>query len=384
MVSIRTLRRDRHLKVFLIAGESSGDAYGAELIRSLKETCRAKGWTLEAVGWGGDLMIDAGMKGLKHQSSINFMGFWEVAKHLPSILANLKQAEKDVVREHPDLLVTIDFPGFNMRLAKRLRITNHSSFRLQWVAPQIWAWKPSRLQNIGRDFHAIAPILPFEPELYQSSQLKVMNVGHPLLDLMPPRASQNDRPLPLVLLPGSRAQELSRHLPVMVEAAVQGSELGLWDLDGVKIAGAPGRTRQDYAIAEKCQIEVIFGQTQGMLLQARQAWIASGTATLEAALLDTPHIVVYRTSWLTYQIAKRLARVSFIALPNILLNKSCVPELIQSECNSQHLLNAAQRDLTNQRSDFEELRCLLGTKGAVHRLSESITSLFIDDSEANQ
>ena len=211
-----------------------------------------------------------------------------------------------------------------------------------------------------------------------------MDVGHPLLDLMPPKSSKEDRPIQLALLPGSRAQELTRHLHVMVQAAVQGAELGLWELNRIVIAGAPGRMRPEYAIADQFEIDVIFGETQEILQQSRQAWIASGTATLEAALMNTPHIVVYRTSWLTFQIAKRLARVSFIALPNILLEKNCVPELIQGECTPHRLLEASQRDLTTQQKDFDELRTLLGTEGAVRRLSESIISLYGDASKTKQ
>ena len=162
MVTPRALRQAGRLKVFLVAGEASGDAYGALLIRELQQVCKAQGLELDLVGWGGDGMHAEGMCLLTHCASINFMGFLEVAQNLPTILQNLKRAEADVVREDPDLVLTIDFPGFNMRLAKALRQRRHSAVRVQWVAPQVWAWKAGRVAQLREDFDAVAPILPFE------------------------------------------------------------------------------------------------------------------------------------------------------------------------------------------------------------------------------
>ena len=162
MGSPRRLNRPGHLHAFFVVGEASGDVYGAGLIRALRAEAEALGLSFTCTGWGGDAMAEAGMDVLTHCNDINHMGFWEVFKHLPSILGNFKRAQRDIQTAKPDVVVTIDFPGFNMRLAKRLRKAQHPAFRLQWVAPQVWAWKAGRVHDLARDFDAVAPILPFE------------------------------------------------------------------------------------------------------------------------------------------------------------------------------------------------------------------------------
>ena len=311
MVTPRPLAHPRRLKVFMVAGEASGDAYGALLLKELRRTCQDRGWALEAVGWGGDAMQSAGMRLLTHCNTINFMGFWEVAQHLPTILRNLKRAQRDVVAESPDVVVTLDFPGFNMRLARALRSHGHHALRVQWVAPQVWAWKAGRIQKLAEDFDAVAPILPFEAKALSDGGVEVWNEGHPLLDLVAV-PGEEERSLPLVLLPGSRQQELKHHLPVFIQAAHEGASRGLWTLADVVVAGAPGRSLQDYKAATDAGLTVTFGETQHLLAQAQVAWVASGTATLEAALLDTPRLVcaqVHDMRWPNNQ-------SGYIGLPN--------------------------------------------------------------------
>ncbi len=375
MVTPRPLAQPRRLKVFLVAGEASGDAYGALLLKELQRTCQDRGWALEAVGWGGDAMQSAGMRLLTHCNTINFMGFWEVAQHLPTILRNLKRAQRDVVAESPDVVVTLDFPGFNMRLARALRSHGHHALRVQWVAPQVWAWKAGRIQKLAEDFDAVAPILPFEAKALSDGGVEVWNEGHPLLDLVAV-PGEEERSLPLVLLPGSRQQELKHHLPVFIQAAHEGASRGLWTLADVVVAGAPGRSLQDYKAATDAGLTVTFGETQRLLAQAQLAWVASGTATLEAALLDTPHVLVYRTSPLTYAVAKRLAKVAYIGLPNLLLNEGAVPELIQHDFTVEALLEHTQGDLQAQRAAFQRVRQTLGGSGAAARLAQRLTEAF--------
>ena len=381
MVNARSLSVPGRLKVFLVAGEASGDAYGAAALKNLRTECAKRGWELDAVGWGGDLMEAEGMRLLKHYRTMSFMGFWEVAKHLPTILRNLQRAHQEVQREAPDVVLTLDFPGFNMRLAKVLARAKHPALRVQWVAPQVWAWKPGRAKQLARDFDAVAPILPFEQEALERAGVEVWPCGHPLLDVLASEAPEPRRNLALALLPGSRAQELRSILPVLVEAAQQGAARGWWPLDQVVVAGAPGRSRQDYACAEKAGIDVVFGQTQTVLRDAKQAWVASGTATLEAALLNTPMVVVYRTSELTYRLAKRLARVHFISLPNLLLDRACVPELIQHECTAARLLEATEKGLEGQLEGFDALRSALGDSGAAQALASRVAKVFGEGSE---
>lgn len=375
MVKSRSPIREGHLNVFLVAGEASGDAYGAQLIRELKHECTLRGITLQTVGWGGDAMAGEGMRLLTHIRDVSFMGFWEVLKHAPTILGNLRRAKGEVVRENPDVVITIDFPGFNMRLAKALRKSGHAAMRMQWVAPQVWAWKAGRVKQLARDFDVVCPILPFEHETLTKAGICIWDEGHPLLDLLP-SADGSERDLALAVLPGSRKQELHHHLPIMIRSVQEGAAQGLWSLDEVAIAGAPGRTHEDYALAHEAGIGVTFGQTHNLLSRARFAWVASGTATLEAALLRMPHVLVYRTSALTYFLAKQLVKVKFIGLPNLLLNREVVPELIQDALHSKSLLEQTTHDNSTQQSAFNEIRDLLGGAGASKRVAQHIVSCF--------
>ena len=375
MVNARTPNREGHLSVFLVAGEASGDAYGAQLIRELKRECKLRDIRLHTVGWGGDAMADEGMRLLTHIRDVSFMGFWEVAKHLPTILSNLRRAKHEVIRENPDMVITIDFPGFNMRLATALRNARHNALRVQWVAPQVWAWKAGRVKQLARDFDAVCPILPFEQETLTRAGVQVWNEGHPLLDLLPSEGASK-RDLALALLPGSRMQELQHHLPVMIQSAQEGAAKGLWSLNKVVIAGAPGRTAEDYALASDAGIDVRFGQTHELLSRAQFAWVASGTATLEAALLGTPHALLYRTSALTYFLAKQLVKVKFIGLPNLLLDRDVVPELIQDALHPSSLLEHTILDSSTQQRAFEELRSVLGGPGASARMARQVLRCF--------
>ena len=372
----RRLNRPDCFHVFFVVGEASGDVYGAGLIHALRAEAEALGLSFTCTGWGGDAMAEAGMDVLTHCNDINHMGFWEVIKHLPSILGNFKRAQRDIQAAMPDVVVTIDFPGFNMRLAKRLKKAQHPAFRLQWVAPQVWAWKAGRVHALAQDFDAVAPILPFERDALDAAKVEVWNEGHPLLDVVQPTSSEQAPTHDLVLLPGSRTQELDHHLDTMVNAAQRGAAQGLWSLHNVVVAGAPGRSMADYRIASAAGIQVRFGQTQTLLQGAQLAWVASGTATLEAALLDTPHIVVYKTSRLTFALAKRLAQVTHIGLPNLLAGEEIVPELIQTGFTASRLLDASQRGLSGQKREFQVLRDGLGGPGATQRLAKRLLTQF--------
>ena len=376
MGSPRRLNRPGHLHAFFVVGEASGDVYGAGLIRALGAEAEALGLSFSCTGWGGDAMAEAGMDVLTHCNNINHMGFWEVFKHLPSIVGNFKRAQRDIQAAKPDVVVTIDFPGFNMRLAKRLRRAQHPAFRLQWVAPQVWAWKAGRVHDLARDFDAVAPILPFERGALAAAEVDVWDEGHPLLDIVQPASSKQAPAHALVLLPGSRPQELDHHLEVMVDAAQQGAALGLWSLQNVVVAGAPGQSMSNYKLAAVAGIQVRFGQTQTLLQDAQLAWVASGTATLEAALLDTPHVVVYKTSRFTYALAKRLAQVAHIGLPNLLAGKEIVPELIQDRFTATQLLEVSQGELLPQKHAFQVLRDGLGGPGATRRLAKRLLAQF--------
>ena len=189
--------------------------------------------------------------------------------------------------------------------------------------------------------------------------------------------SQSDeRSLALALLPGSRLQEIQHHLPVLLDGALEGAMQGKWSMKDVVVAGAPGRTEDDYALAQEQGVKVVFGQTQDVLQRAQVAWVASGTATLEAALLDTPHVVVYKTSAVTYFLAMRLAKVAHIGLPNLLMEQTVVPELIQHDLTADALLDKTEHELGDQRQAFDALRERLGGSGAIRRLANRLLDAF--------
>lgn len=362
------------LRVFLIAGEASGDMYGGMLIHALNAHARSQGIELEVRGWGGDAMKEAGMRLLTSLDTLNFMGFAEVLRHLPTVASNLRRAVRDIHAFDPHVTVFIDFPGFNMRVQRRLCARGHTGRRVQWVAPQVWAWKAGRRHALARDTHAVAPLLPFEAPMLIEAGVTVWDEGHPLIDLLPAHDVQAPRDLALALLPGSRAQELRSLLPVLVEAALEGCRQGKWERHEVVVAGAPGRSMREYQAAQDEGFEVVFGQTHALLSRAKLAWVASGTATLEAALLRTPQVVVYRTSELTYRLAKALAKVDWIGLPNLILGRPWVPELIQHTCTMDNLLEASERVTNDPQldADFHELASALGGSGSVSRLAERL------------
>lgn len=317
-------------RIFILAGEASGDAYGGALVKALKEQNSA----VHIRGWGGESMEAAGAKVTRHYRSLAFMGIGEVLKNLWTIRKRWYEAVNEIATFQPDVFVGIDYPGFNLRMAKHchaLGITTH-----HYISPSVWAWKKNRVQQIARDVDHLHAILPFEQDWYRHVGVHVNWVGHPLLELIPSppssEASVQEHAAPtLLLLPGSRKQELDRMIPAMLAAATL-----LPEFQPV-IAGAPGRDASDYVAATRAGVPVVFGQTRELMHQADVALVTSGTATLEAALLGLPHVIAYQTSWLTYAVAKMLVKTRFIGLPNILLQKPSVPELIQRECTPENL-----------------------------------------------
>jgi lipid-A-disaccharide synthase len=365
-------------RLFVLAGEASGDLYGGAFIRALK----ARVPDLEVRGWGGEEMERAGATVTRHFRELNFMGFAEVVRHLPTILRNLREARREVLAFRPDAFLGVDFPGFNVRLEGALRgegIRIHHA-----ISPAIWAWRPGRIHTLARTVDRMHVILPFEAELYTAAGIDVRFIGHPLLDLPtpPPLAADllpgvpPEAPL-LALLPGSRAQELHRMLPVLLgaAAAVRATRP---DVQAV-VAAAPGADPDHYAPARAAGIPVVHGATRSLLAHSRAALVTSGTATLETALFGTPSLIGYRTSPLTYAIARRLARVDHIGLPNLILGTSAVPEFIQHDCTAaalaRHVLPLLDPDAPERRTQCESLvrlRSLLGGPGAAERLADSL------------
>ncbi len=333
---------------------------------------------------GGDLMNASGAVLDFHYKHISFMGFFEVIRHLFTIKKRLSDCKSEIRSFEPDALILIDFSGFNLRIAKwakKAGILVH-----YYIAPQVWASRPRRVESIKENVDHLYVTLPFEPEFYAKHHYKVSFVGHPLLDALAQTTqtaeafrlahSLDDRPI-IALLPGSRAQEISRILPTMLAATL------VLNNYQVLIAGAPSQDAAAYASYTEKGVRVIFGATQDLIKAAHIALVTSGTATLETALLKTPQVVCYKTSPLTYALAKRLVKLKYISLVNLILDRPCVTELIQEECTPENLIKALRRleETANRQRMFEqydELEKQLGEKGASQRAATAIyeNSLF--------
>ena len=376
MGSPRRLNRPGHLHAFFVVGEASGDVYGAGLIRALRAEAEALGLSFTCTGWGGDAMAEAGMDVLTHCNDINHMGFWEVFKHLPSILGNFKRAQRDIQAAKPDVVVTIDFPGFNMRLAKRLRKAQHPAFRLQWVAPQVWAWKAGRVHALAQDFDAVAPILPFERDALESAKVNVWNEGHPLLDVVQPTSSEQAPAHDLVLLPGSRAQELDHHLEVMVDAAERGAAQGLWSLQNVVVAGAPGRSMSDYEHRHHRRHPGAFWTNPNPA--ARRPTGLGGQRDRHARSGAARHAPCRGVQ--DQSVDVRAGQTTCPSDPH----RPPQPARRQGNCagtdsrrfTAKRLLDVSQRGLSGQKREFQALRDGLGGPGATQRLAKRLLAQF--------
>lgn len=371
------------MKYYLIAGEASGDLHGANLMRALAEIDPQAQFRF----WGGDRMEAVGGKLIKHYRDLAFMGFWEVVTNLRTILRNIDLCKGDITAYQPDALIFIDYPGFNMRIAKWAKqqgIPTH-----YYISPQIWAWKENRIKAIRRDVDAMYVILPFEKDFYEGKhQYPVHFVGHPLLDAIAIRREVSmevfkrengldERPI-IALLPGSRKQEIAKMLSVML------SVVGSYHPYQFVIAGAPSLGYDFYRqfIREE-NVHFVSGKTYDLLSHAHAALVTSGTATLETALFRVPEVVCYRGNWISYQIAKRVISLKYISLVNLIMDAPVVTELIQGDLNTRNLkveldklLDPAYRDKLQR--DYQALRERLGNEGASRRTAQAIYNSLQD------
>ena len=365
------------MKYYLIAGEASGDLHGANLMRALQQIDPQAQFRF----WGGDRMEAVGGKLIKHYRDLAFMGFWEVVMNLRTILRNIDFCKRDITDFQPDALIFIDYPGFNMRIAKWAKqrgIPTH-----YYISPQIWAWKENRIKAIKRDVDAMYVILPFEKDFYEGKHgYPVHFVGHPLLDAIAARKEVSmevfkrengldERPI-IALLPGSRKQEIAQMLPVML------SVVGSYHQYQFVIAGAPSLGYDFYKqFIKEENVHFVSGKTYDLLAHSYAALVTSGTATLETALLNVPEVVCYRGNWISYQIAKRVISLKYISLVNLIMDAPVVTELIQGALNTRNLkaelnklLNADYREKLLK--DYEALREKLGNEGASDRTAQAI------------
>ncbi|TRX02449.1 lipid-A-disaccharide synthase [Flavobacterium gawalongense] len=368
------------MKYYIIAGEASGDLHGSNLMKALyKEDPNA-----DIRFWGGDLMQNAGGTLVKHYRELAFMGFIEVIFNLKTILNNIKICKKDIIKFRPDVLIFIDYPGFNLRIAKWAKELGFKTH--YYISPQIWAWKESRITEIKRDIDKMYVILPFEKKFYEDKHhFPVEFVGHPLID-----AIQNQTPIdpsvfkkenkldekPIIaVLPGSRKQEITKMLSVMLSVVNDFPEYQF------VIAGAPS---QEYSFYENFisneNIKFISNKTYDLLRNATAALVTSGTATLETALFKVPEVVCYKGSWASYQIAKRIITLKYISLVNLIMDEEVVTELIQEDCTTKRIREELKKILEpNHRKQllgkYNVLEAKLGGIGA----SEKTAKLIVAD-----
>ncbi len=366
------------LKFYLIAGEASGDLHGANLIKSLKK----KHPNAEFRCWGGDKMEQAGATLVKHYRDLAFMGFVEVVTHLSTILKNIKSCKNDIKNYQPDAVILIDYPGFNLRIADFVKNLGVKVF--YYISPQIWAWKENRIHKIKRVVDQMYVILPFEKDFYKKHNLEVEYHGHPLLDAFADVNLKADnrqlffethglssKPI-IVLLPGSREQEVKRMLKIML------SIVGKYQDYQFVIAGAPSLPLSFYQGVLPFEIPILFGETYQLFHYAEAGIITSGTATLEAAIHRLPQVVGYKAGRISYWIAKRLVKIKYISLVNLIMDREVVTELIQSRFNPKDLDmelskilegGSARETILN---DYTLLYDKLGGKGVADKIATSM------------
>ncbi len=365
------------MKYYLIAGEASGDLHGANLIKALKKKDKDASFRF----WGGDLMQEAGGDLIKHYRDLAFMGFVEVLLNIRTIFSNIKFCKKDIEEYNPDVIIFIDYPGFNMRIAKWAKergIKTH-----YYISPQIWAWKEGRIKSIKRDVDAMYVILPFEKEFYEDKHnFPVHFVGHPLIDAIANRTQVkqsefleenglDDRPI-IALLPGTRKQEISKMLNVMLSVTDDFKDYQF------VIAGAPSQDESFYnQFIKKQNVHLLLNKTYDLLSLSHAALVTSGTATLETALFKVPQVVCYKGSRISYEIAKRVIKLKYISLVNLILDREVVTELIQTKFNTKELKKELSYILDEYNRavlfiDYYDLEKKLGGKGASKKTASLI------------
>ncbi|MEZ4756715.1 MAG: lipid-A-disaccharide synthase [Flavobacteriales bacterium] len=375
-------------RIYIIAGEASGDLHGGNLVRELYNVSRSDPSSasgsdrpdtpLQIRAWGGDRMAAAGAEVVKHYRDLAFMGFTQVVMNLRTILRNIDVCKADIAAYKPNLLVLIDYPGFNLRIAEWAHgqgIPVH-----YYISPQVWAWKKGRVHTIKRVVDRMYVILPFEQDWYARYGYQVEFVGHPLLDAIDREGRTPLLPLPgddgrpvVALLPGSRRQELARMLPLMVAVSRRFPEVRF------VMAAAPSLPEELYAQAiGNAPITLVTGRTYDLLRHARAALVTSGTATLETALFGVPEVVCYKSGALNVWIARRLVDIRFISLVNLIMDREVVRELIQGDLTVDSLSAELERLLADgpyregMLADLSELRQRLGGPGASAKVASML------------
>ncbi len=362
-------------KIFIIAGEPSGDLHGAKLIRSLRGCDPNSSF----IGHGGDAMKTAGMEIIEHVDSLSIMGFFEVLKHLPRMLKIMNNTIEAIAHLKPDRIILIDYPGFNLRLAKRIQFLNIPI--TYFILPQAWAWKEKRVEKIKKLIDQCISIFPFETEWFKSKGVKVSYFGHPFMDVQHVNEStksfferhglNNQHPI-LTLLPGSRQQEVNNHWPLFIDTVEQIKH----SIPELQIVVA----KSSNVVFKEIPIDYKFEEdAQKAILAGTAALVCSGTATLECAIETVPMVVCYKLNPISWKIAKLLTKIKYTAIVNLIANERVVPECIQDEMNPGNLseqllplLDTTSNLRSRMISDLEGVKRELGNPGVYERAAESI------------
>jgi lipid-A-disaccharide synthase len=376
------------LKYYIIAGEASGDLHGSNLIKELKKLDRNASFRC----WGGDLMNEQTNNLVRHHKDYSYMGFLEVFLNLYSIIKNISFCKSDILNYNPDIIIYIDFPGFNLRIAewaKRHGFKNH-----YYISPQIWAWKESRIKLIKKVVDKMYVILPFEKEFYKERhKLDVSFVGHPLLDEIYKANNLKDSELEekivkektILLLPGSRDQEIKKLLPIMLSVVSEFKDYKFI------VGAAPSQKLSVYQnYVKERNVEIIQNKTYGLLKNCTAAIVTSGTATLETALFKVPQIVCYKSTWTTYLIGKILIKnLNYISLVNLIPNKLIVKELVQNACSKKNLIKELKAILEKEErvkiiSNYNKLENSLGGRGASYKTAKIIYNYLVEENSGTK
>lgn len=368
------------MRYYIIAGEASGDLHGANLMRAIMRR------DPEAVirFWGGDAMTAVGGTRVRHIRDLAYMGFVEVAMHLPAVLGNIRFCKQDIEAFRPDALVYVDYPGFNLKIAKFAHKLGYKN--IHYISPQLWAWKKGRITSMRRDLDRLCYILPFEQDFYSRNHFpQAVYVGHPLLDAVAQFRAENTSENPqngatVALLPGSRRQELKKVLPPMLRLAAAHPEYR-FVIAGMSLLGD---AFYEPFIKDAANVSVVYDKTYELLSSSYAALVCSGTATLETALFDVPQVVCYSANALSIAIAKRFVgkRIKYISLPNLIADEPIVTELIQQDLNPQRLEEEFARITVQQGSrqqilqGYARLHALLGNAGASDRTAQEIINII--------
>ncbi len=372
------------MKYYIIAGEASGDLHASNLLNSLKNT------DSKAVfrGWGGDLMQKQGAELVKHYRDLAFMGFVEVIANLKTIYKNINFCKKDILNYKPDALILVDYPGFNLRIAEWAHKNRIKVF--YYISPQVWAWHQSRVKKMKKFIDKLFVILPFEKDFFKSHQMDVDFVGHPLLDeienyqnTISNKSEYNvfekdfipKKPV-IALLPGSRKQEISSMLPVMIELSEDYPQFKFI------IAGVSTLDADFYQkFIQENDVSIVFDQTYNLLKISHAALVTSGTATLETALFDVPQLVCYKGNFISYRIARKIIKIKYISLVNLIMDKLVIKELIQNDFNISLLKTEFDKIAFDEnyrqtlKSEYKNLKIKLGGKGA----SDNVARLIFEN-----